>query len=106
MPELVKIAKLSDIKEGEVKSVMVGSEKVAIYRKGDRIFATSGICTHADCVISENSNIIEGDEVECTCHGSKFSIKTGEVTSPPATEPLKTYQVNVEGEDVFIEIEV
>jgi 3-phenylpropionate/trans-cinnamate dioxygenase ferredoxin subunit len=103
MAELVKVAKLSDIKEGEVKSVMIGSEKVAIYRKGERIFATSDICTHADCIISENSNL-EGDEVECTCHGSKFNIKTGEVTSPPATEPLKTYQVNVEGEDVFIEV--
>ena len=70
---------------------------------GDEVFATSDTCTHEQCVISENY-YIEGEEVECTCHGSHFNIKTGENTVPPAAEPLKTYKTKVVGEDVLVEI--
>lgn len=103
MSETVKVAKLPNLKEGEVKVVNVGGGEVALYRIGDEVFATENICTHAGCVISENNNI-EGEEVECTCHGSRFNIKTGAVTNPPAAEPLKTYSIKVEGEDVLVEI--
>lgn len=103
MSEAVKAAKLSDLKEGEVKGVKLNGEEIALYRQGDEVFATSDICTHADCVISENYDV-QGEEVECTCHGSHFNIKTGENTVPPAAEPLKTYPVRIEDEDVLIEV--
>ncbi len=103
MSETAKGAKLSDLKDGEVKVVNVGGGEVALYRIGDEVFAIENICTHVGCVISENNNI-EGEEVECTCHGSRFNIKTGAVTNPPATKPLKTYSIKVKGEDVLVKI--
>jgi len=30
-------------------------------------------------------------------------VKTGEVVSPPATDPVPSYRVKVEGEDILIE---
>ena len=98
---LRQVGKLSEIKEGEVKGVNVDREQIALYRLGDEVFATSDICTHEQCVISENF-YIDGEEVECTCHGSHFNIKTGENTVPPAAEPLKTYKVKIEDQDVLI----
>jgi nitrite reductase/ring-hydroxylating ferredoxin subunit len=98
-----KVAKLSELKDGEVKGVAAGEEQITLYRQGNEIYATSDICTHADCVISENYDV-QGEEVECTCHGSKFDIKTGENTVPPAAEPLKTYPTKVEGDDVLVEV--
>lgn len=103
MSEFKKVAKLSELKDGEVKGVEVGSTQIALYRLRDGVLATSDICTHADCVISENFNVEDG-EVECTCHGSKFDIKTGENTLPPAAEPLKTFETKVEDDNVFIKI--
>lgn len=101
----VKVAKVSEIPEGGIKKVVVGAnEPVALYKIAGQVFATSNICTHAHCEL-DVSNVIHGDVVECTCHGSKFNIKTGAVVLPPASEPLKTYQVSVEGEEVFIESE-
>ena len=47
---------------------------------------------------------MEGDEIECPLHGGCFSIRTGEATCPPATEPLATYEVRIEGEDILIGI--
>src|SRR3990172_10604844 len=98
-----KAAKLSDLKEQEVTRVKINGAEIALYRLGDEVFATSDICTHADCVISENYDV-QGEEVECTCHGSHFNIKTGENTVPPAAEPLKTYPVKIEDDDILIEV--
>jgi len=90
------------VPEGELKKVDVAGEPVALFNVGGKIYATTNICTHEHCELDENHSI-NGDVVECTCHGSKFNIKTGAVVLPPATDPLKTYQVSVEGEDVFVE---
>ncbi len=98
----VKVATKSELTEGKIKKVVVGKEPVALFNVGGDIFATSNICTHEECHLDENHKI-EGEEVECTCHGSRFNIKTGANTLPPATEPLKTYQVSFDGEDVFID---
>ena len=97
----VKVATVNDVLEGELKKVMVGNEPIALFKVGGQIFATTNICTHEQCELDEN-HLITGDVVECTCHGSQFNIKTGANTLPPAAEPLKTYQVSVEGEDVFV----
>lgn len=98
----VKVAKLNEVLENSVKKVIVGGEPVALYNVGGKFYATTNICTHEDCALDENHSM-HGEEVECTCHGSRFNVKTGANTLPPAAEPLKTYSVSVEGEDVFVE---
>ena len=103
MPEFKRVIKFIDLKDGEVRGFKIGDEKIALYKLGDEIFATTDVCTHAQCEISENF-FVEGGEVECTCHGSRFEIKTGENTVPPAAEPLKTYKTKIAGEDVLVEV--
>src|SRR3990167_2582268 len=103
MKEFKKVGKLNELEEGSVKGIKLNCEELPLYRLGNKIFATSDICTHEQCVISENY-YIDGEEVECTCHGSHFNIKTSENTVPPAAEPLKTYPTKVEDDDVLIEI--
>lgn len=103
MPK-VKVANVADVPEGDIKKVDVGGAPVALYKIGGQIFATTNICTHEECVLDEN-HMINGEVVECTCHGSQFNIKTGANVLPPAAEPLKVYSVSVEGEDIFIETE-
>ena len=103
MAELVKVASLSELKEGEIKAVNVGGIRIALHTLGTQVSATSDICTHAGCLLSE-SGYVRGEEVECGCHSSKFNIKSGEVIAEPAAEPLKTYPVKIVGEDVFVEV--
>src|SRR3989344_6322435 len=98
----IKVAKVSDVAEGELKKVDVNGESVDLYNVGGKIYATQNKCSHVGCGLDEN-HAIQGEIVECTCHGSKFNIKTGENVLPPAAEPLKTYEVSIEGEDVFVE---
>ena len=103
MANFQKAVSLSELKDGEVKGIKIRGEQIALYRLGDEVLATSDICTHEECIISDNF-YIEGEEVECTCHGSRFNIKSGENTVPPAAEPLKTYKVKIEGEEVLVEV--
>lgn len=98
----INVGKINDIKEGSLKKVMIGSDPVALYKVDGGIYATTNICTHEQCELDEN-HTIQGEEVECTCHGSRFNIKTGANTLPPAAEPLKTYHVSIEGDEVFVE---
>lgn len=103
MADFRKVADLAELKESEVKGIKIDGEQVALYRLGNEVFATTDICTHEECIISDNF-YLEGEEVECTCHGSRFDIKTGENTVPPAAEPLKTFKAKVQGQDVLVEI--
>lgn len=103
MSDFQKAAKLEDVHEGEITLARLGEEQIALFRLGEEIFATSNICTHHQCELDQN-NIIQGEELECTCHGSKFNIKTGANLGPPAVEPLPVYKTEIRGEDVFVEI--
>ena len=100
MPK-VKVANVADVLEGNLKKVDVDGKPVALFKIDGKIYATTNICTHEECELDEN-HMIHGEVVECTCHGSQFNVKTGAVVLPPAAEPLKTYQVSVEEEDVYI----
>ncbi|MFJ5805224.1 Rieske (2Fe-2S) protein [Streptomyces sp. NPDC093093] len=55
--------------------------------------AFSAQCTHAGCVLDE---IVEG-EGNCPCHGSRFDVATGKVLRGPASAPLPSVPVKVEG---------
>jgi nitrite reductase/ring-hydroxylating ferredoxin subunit len=98
-----KVANCSKLLEGQITAVNVDNDKIALYRVNGQVFATFDTCTHDECSL-EDFGKIEGDEVECTCHGARFKITTGEVTRPPATIPLQIYRVKIEGEDIYVEI--
>ncbi len=99
----VKVAQYNEIPEGDLRKYKVGEEAIAVYKVSGKIYATSNVCTHEGCFIDENHQM-HFDVVECTCHGSQFDIKTGEVLSMPAVERLKTYHAEVVGEDIYVEV--
>lgn len=103
MSEFKKATKLDELQENEVIGIEIDGKAIALYREGDQVYATSDICTHEACVISENHQI-EGKEVECLCHGSRFNFETGENTGPPATENLPVYKTKIENGEVFVEV--
>jgi 3-phenylpropionate/trans-cinnamate dioxygenase ferredoxin subunit len=59
---------------------------------------------HAQSSLSAGDIDLEECTVECPYHGSAFDIRTGHVRSLPASRPLKTYQVMVVGDEVFVDV--
>jgi 3-hydroxyanthranilate 3,4-dioxygenase len=95
------VAKMSDLAEGEMKSVSVGAKTIALYNLGNgRFHATEAYCTHGHALLTEG--YIEGAIIECPMHGGTFEIATGKAVGAPCAVPLATYPVRVEGETISI----
>ncbi len=45
---------------------------------------------------------LEGCQVECPLHASRFDLRTGAVDALPAKAPIRTHTVSVIGDDVFV----
>ena len=102
MSEFIKALSNSELEEGSILAVRINGERIALYKIGGEIYATSEMCSHSDCSLEDFGKIVESDQVECICHGARFRIKTGEVTRVPAEVPLKTYAVRVKDNEVWV----
>jgi nitrite reductase/ring-hydroxylating ferredoxin subunit len=84
--------RLSDVPPGS--ALLVGN--VAVFNVDGKLCATQNECTHRQGPLNEGE--LDGSTVTCPLHGSQFDVSTGAVLRGPATEPLKTYRVLVEGD--------
>ena len=102
MGKFVKVATKPEIADQSGKLVEIGDKRIALFNLGGRFYALDDVCPHADGPLSEGS--IEGEDVECPWHGSRFNIKTGEVTVSPAVESVARYNVRMTGDDIEVEV--
>ena len=99
----VRVASLADLGDESAVRVEVGGKPLCLARSQGEVFAVSDICSHADVSLSEGD--VEDGTVECWLHGSRFDLRTGQPTGLPATKPVATYPVTVEGDDVLVDVE-
>ena len=97
---LERVGKVADIGRGAMSAVSVGRAAVAIANVEGVFYAFDDRCTHQGCSLAEGD--LEGTTVTCPCHGSEFDVRTGEVLEGPADEPVATYEVVVEGDELAI----
>ncbi len=96
------LCKISDIAPGSVIRVEHGELGLAVYNIDGTFYATADRCTHGLSSLSEGS--LMGDEIECSMHFGTFDVKTGAPTGAPCSIPLRTFKVEVRGDDVVAEI--
>jgi len=100
----VKIATLDQLPDNSVRVFEFEGEQIAVFRSGERFYATANICTHAYAELHEGFFDPEECSIECPLHGARFSVETGAVLCLPAYQPLLTYPVRVEGDVLLIDI--
>jgi Rieske Fe-S protein len=61
--------------------------------------AFSAVCTHMGCIVNQVSN----GTIDCPCHGSQYSITTGDVVAGPAPRALPAKNIKVSGDSIFLE---
>ncbi len=99
----IRVADTKDIPPSQMKEVQVDGESVCIANVDGKYYAISSICTHEGGPLADGT--LDGYEVECPWHNSKFDVRTGEVISPPANEPEPAYEVKIEGNNILIKIQ-
>ena len=99
----LRACSLSELDEDSAVRVQLAGRPVCIARSGGEVFAISDVCSHADVALSEGE--VADGHIECWLHGSMFDLRTGKPTGLPATRPVPTFPVTVEGDDVLVQME-
>jgi nitrite reductase/ring-hydroxylating ferredoxin subunit len=79
--------------------IFPGSQVVVTQPTAGEFKAFSAVCTHMGCIVNQ----ISDGTIDCPCHGSQYSITTGDVVTGPAPRPLPAKQIKVSGGSVFLE---
>ena len=98
----VRACAVSDVAPGAALAVSVDGVEVAVARDGDDWYAVYDECSHESIPLSEGD--LEGTELECWLHGSRFDLRSGHPTSLPANRPVPVYPVKIDGDDVFVAV--
>jgi 3-phenylpropionate/trans-cinnamate dioxygenase ferredoxin subunit len=98
-----RLCALAELSPGVPLRVELDATEVAVVRVGEEIFAIEDVCSHADVPLSDGD--VEDCTIECALHGSRFDLRTGKPTGPPATRPVPVFETSVVDGDVYAELD-
>jgi len=98
----VRACALAELPAQGTFAVDLNGIPLVIIQSDGEIFALQEFCTHEDVSLADGE--VYDHTVECWLHGSCFDLRTGKPTGPPASKPLATYPVRVDGDDVYVSV--
>lgn len=103
----IDAAAADEVWNGAGLEVEAGGRTVALFRSGERVFASDALCTHGHAHLCEGfvDATDDGASVECPLHQGRFELSTGAPLCEPVTEALRTYPVRIEGGRVFVALD-
>lgn len=90
----IPVAPADQIADGDYAQVEVDGVTVAVFNIGGTFYAIEDTCTHDGGELAGGA--LEGDVVICPRHGARFCLRTGAALSPPAYEPVRTFETRIE----------
>ncbi len=96
-----RVAKVSEIAPGTTRRIVVDSLEILLCNVDGAIYAIEDVCTHDGGPLDQGE--LEGDQVVCPRHGATFDVRTGDALTLPAVMPLLTFEVSVEGDDIYVD---
>lgn len=98
--ERIKVVKVDEISKEFGKAIEIGDVKIALFHlKSGSFHAIENRCPHKGGVLVEG--LVSGKHVFCPMHDWKIDVTSGEVEEPDHG-CVKTFDVEVEGDDVYI----
>jgi len=101
----IKVCEKSQLAADEILRFLPENSEIAIAlcNVDGEFHAIADKCSHGNWNLSEG--YLENCHLECVLHGSSFDLRTGWPDKMPATKPVKVFDVKVEGEEVFVDID-
>ncbi len=98
----IKVGQVKDLdRNGRLLQTFSGDQKVLVVRDPkttDTLHALNPICTHRRCPVDWQQ---DSQNIFCACHGSTYQ-PDGAVVKGPASDPLESYDIKVEGDAIWV----
>jgi methionine sulfoxide reductase heme-binding subunit len=94
-----KVCAVSDIEEDRAKMFCIDKERIAVYKTSGKLFAVNNVCKHQNGPLGEGK-VVDGC-ITCPWHGYQYLPHNGQ-SPPPFKEKVSTYDVRIEGTEVWI----
>lgn len=98
----VKACDTTNVTSGELYGFDHKDKKILLANQNGKIYAVDRICTHAEADLS--TGILSEEGIRCPLHLSVFNLENGTPQNPPAEKPLKTYNVKIDKNEVYVEL--
>ena len=98
-----RVASVDELPAGKTLAVDINGREVLLCHTSEGIFALDNICTHAAARLCEGR--LRGQRILCPLHGAAFDVRSGQALSRPASLPLVTYRLKLEGDDILVSME-
>jgi cytochrome b6-f complex iron-sulfur subunit len=95
----VAVATTAELPVGKGQVFSVNNKPVIVINTPDGYKALSATCTHLGCIVAWNE---QRQVIACPCHEAFFNTN-GAVISGPPPGPLPTLQVQVEGDQIYVQ---
>jgi len=95
------VCKISELDEGQCKTVELEGKEIAVYNVGGQVYATADTCVHKGG--SLGSGELEGNTITCPLHGWQYDVTSGQCRNNPNAK-VATYKVQVDGDQVALEL--
>jgi len=102
MADFIKIASTSDVPLGTVRVYGLNGRQIAVCNVDGTFYAIDDICTHDGGSLDQGE--LQGDQIECPRHGARFDVTSGRAITLPAVMPVKSYPVQVEGDEIRVQV--
>jgi 3-phenylpropionate/trans-cinnamate dioxygenase ferredoxin subunit len=101
MSDFVPVATLDEVPPGTRKMIDFDDVSVVLLNISGQFYCIEDVCTHDGGPVGDGD--IDGCAIECPRHGARFDLRDGSVLSMPAVVAIPTYQVKVDGTQIYIE---
>lgn len=98
---MIAVCALPDLPPGE--AIRVDADvPIAVFNAGGALYAIDDTCTHQDASLADGW--LEDCQVECPLHASCFDLRTGRPSGLPARDPVRTHEVVVRDEYIYVRV--
>lgn len=96
---MIPVCRLDELAPGEAVRI-VADVPIAVFNADGELYALDDTCTHQDASLADGW--LEDCWIECPLHASRFDLRTGVPSGPPAKRALRTHSVTVQDGMVYV----
>lgn len=100
MAKLIPLFPMAALEDGDMLQVRAAGQALLVCQVEGQFYALADQCSHAQQQLSRGS--LRGYQVSCPLHGARFDVRSGACLAAPATQPVQTFPLVLEGGKVCV----